>query len=64
MIFKYQIFYFPEQLQDQSVLICSGRPHYNVSLTAYYPDFTSNDESDYLDIKGKKLRTLQVCYIL
>ncbi|XP_015509172.1 uncharacterized protein [Neodiprion pinetum] len=38
---------------------CSGRPHYNVSLTAYYPDFNSGFESDYLDARGKKLRPLQ-----
>lgn len=39
---------------------CSGRPHYNTTLTAYYPDFTSDDESDYLDCQGNKLRSLQV----
>ncbi|KAL2711958.1 hypothetical protein V1478_018193, partial [Vespula squamosa] len=38
---------------------CSGRSYYNVTLTAYYPDYTSDDEIDYLDIKGKKLKTLQ-----
>uniref|UniRef100_A0ABD2X2L8 Uncharacterized protein n=1 Tax=Trichogramma kaykai TaxID=54128 RepID=A0ABD2X2L8_9HYME len=40
-------------------LSCVGRPHANVTLTAYYPDFMSEDESDYLDSRGKKLRTLQ-----
>ncbi|XP_058794263.1 uncharacterized protein LOC131665978 [Phymastichus coffea] len=40
-------------------LSCSGRAHFNVTLTAYYPDFTSENESDYLDSRGKKLRALQ-----
>ncbi|XP_048509514.1 uncharacterized protein LOC105688484 isoform X2 [Athalia rosae] len=28
-------------------------------MTAYYPDFYSGAEADYLDVRGKKLRTLQ-----
>ncbi|XP_035730209.1 uncharacterized protein LOC118445208 [Vespa mandarinia] len=38
---------------------CTGRSYHNVTLTAYYPDYTSDDEIDYLDIRGKKLKTLQ-----
>lgn len=30
-----------------------------MTLTAYYPVFDSDNESDYLDVKMKKLRTLQ-----
>ncbi|XP_012282590.1 uncharacterized protein LOC105700904 isoform X1 [Orussus abietinus] len=41
-------------------LKCTGRPRYNVSLTAYYPIYDSPNSSDYLDIRGKKLRSLQV----
>ncbi|XP_008558615.1 uncharacterized protein LOC103579089 [Microplitis demolitor] len=40
-------------------LKCVGCPYYNVSLTAYYPDYASDDSSDYLDMRGKKLKTLQ-----
>ncbi|XP_012282591.1 uncharacterized protein LOC105700904 isoform X2 [Orussus abietinus] len=40
-------------------LKCTGRPRYNVSLTAYYPIYDSPNSSDYLDIRGKKLRSLQ-----
>ncbi|XP_043506696.1 uncharacterized protein LOC122527009 [Frieseomelitta varia] len=40
-------------------LSCSGRAHYNVTLAAYYPVFDSDNESDYLDARMKKLRTLQ-----
>ncbi|XP_074113702.1 uncharacterized protein LOC141536837 [Cotesia typhae] len=40
-------------------LKCIGCPYYNVSLTAYYPDFASDESSDYLDVRGKKLKTLQ-----
>ncbi|XP_014205184.1 uncharacterized protein LOC106637068 [Copidosoma floridanum] len=40
-------------------LSCYGRAHHNATLAAYYPDFDSEFESDYLDAKGKKLRTLQ-----
>lgn len=44
----------------ESDLKCSGRSHRNVTLTAYYPDYTSDDEIDYLDVRGNKLNTLQV----
>ncbi|XP_016842409.1 uncharacterized protein LOC100119572 [Nasonia vitripennis] len=47
------------QAPSHSDLSCTGRPHYNATLTAYYPDFTSDAESDYLDSRGKKLRNLQ-----
>ncbi|KZC07180.1 hypothetical protein WN55_08562, partial [Dufourea novaeangliae] len=38
---------------------CSGHAYHNVTMAAYYPDFTSDDEFDYLDARLKKLRTLQ-----
>ncbi|KOX70642.1 hypothetical protein WN51_03700, partial [Melipona quadrifasciata] len=44
---------------SSSELSCSGRVHYNVTLAAYYPVFDSDNESDYLDARMKKLRTLQ-----
>ncbi|KAJ8682811.1 hypothetical protein QAD02_018603 [Eretmocerus hayati] len=43
----------------RSDLACFGRAHHNVTLTAYYPDFSSDNESDFSDSMGKKLRTLQ-----
>lgn len=42
-------------------LSCSGRAYYNVTLTAYYPVFDSDNEFDYLDARTRKLRNLQVC---
>ena len=48
-----------ERSLNRSDFNCSGSAHYNVTLTAYYPDYSSDDESDYLDAKMKKLRTLQ-----
>lgn len=33
---------------------------YNATLSAYYPDFESEDVSDYTDMQGKKLHSLQV----
>ena len=48
-----------ERSLNRSDFDCSGRAHYNATLTAYYPDYSSDDESDYLDSKMKKLRTLQ-----
>lgn len=32
-------------------------------MTAYYPDLTESGESGYLDMTGRKLRTLQVDYL-
>ncbi|KAG6800338.1 hypothetical protein HZU73_04334 [Apis mellifera caucasica] len=48
-----------EKCLSKTDLECTGRVHYNVTLTAYYPVFDSDNESDYLDVKMKKLRTLQ-----
>lgn len=50
----------PEIDTSRPELSCSGRVHYNVTLAAYYPVFDSDNESDYLDARMKKLRTLQV----
>ncbi|XP_015178133.1 PREDICTED: uncharacterized protein LOC107067283 isoform X1 [Polistes dominula] len=44
---------------NRTDLKCSGRVYYNVTLTAYYPEYLSDNEIDYLDIRGKKLKTLQ-----
>lgn len=45
-------------------LECKGKRYENVTLTAYYPDYTDEDnEKGYLDKKGKNLQTLQVSYI-
>ncbi|XP_043270912.1 uncharacterized protein [Venturia canescens] len=44
---------------NRTDLECTGRAHWNVLLTAYYPDYESDDESDYLDARGKELCTLQ-----
>ncbi|XP_066603433.1 uncharacterized protein [Prorops nasuta] len=48
-----------ERSLNRSDLSCSGKPHYNVTLAAYSPDYDSDDESEYQDFKRKKLRTLQ-----
>ncbi|CAG9770432.1 unnamed protein product [Ceutorhynchus assimilis] len=41
-------------------LTCKGKTFRNVSLTAYYPDYTDSDnEYGYRDKKGRKLMTLQ-----
>ncbi|CAK9812962.1 hypothetical protein ANTPLA_LOCUS7612 [Anthophora plagiata] len=48
-----------EKNSNRTDLSCSGRVYYNVTLAAYYPNFDSDDVSDYLDVKMKKLRTLQ-----
>lgn len=49
-----------ERSSNRTDLQCTGRTHWNVSLTAYYPDYESDNESDYLDARGKELNTLQV----
>ncbi|XP_030761304.1 uncharacterized protein LOC115886346 [Sitophilus oryzae] len=39
---------------------CRGKTFKNVTLTAYYPDYTNQDnEFGFQDKKGRKLRTLQ-----
>ncbi|KAH1028078.1 hypothetical protein HUJ05_001475 [Dendroctonus ponderosae] len=41
-------------------LTCKGKTFHNVTLTAYFPDYTDSDnEFGYQDKKGRKLRTLQ-----
>ncbi|CAG2065236.1 unnamed protein product, partial [Timema podura] len=32
---------------------------FNSTMTAYYPDYSSEEEAGYLDSRGKQLRTLQ-----
>ncbi|XP_034178472.1 uncharacterized protein LOC117603423 [Osmia lignaria lignaria] len=48
-----------ERSLNRSDFNCSGRAYHNVTMAAYYPDFNSDNESDYLDARMKKLRTLQ-----
>ncbi|XP_015122520.1 uncharacterized protein LOC107044946 [Diachasma alloeum] len=48
-----------ERNANRTDLKCVGHAHYNVSLTAYFPDYESDNEYDYLDVRGKKLRNLQ-----
>ena len=48
-----------ERSLNRSDFNCSGRAYHNVTMTAYYPDFNSDNESDYLDARMKKLRNLQ-----
>ncbi|KOC65529.1 hypothetical protein WH47_00499, partial [Habropoda laboriosa] len=59
----YVLFQRSEFILERSLhrtdLNCSGRAYYNVTLAAYYPNFDSDDVSDYLDVRMKKLRTLQ-----
>ncbi|XP_057659004.1 uncharacterized protein LOC130895618 [Diorhabda carinulata] len=46
--------------ENEITLKCKGKSFKNVTLTAYYPDYTNSDqENGYQDMKGKKLRTLQ-----
>ncbi|XP_076643443.1 uncharacterized protein LOC143353763 [Halictus rubicundus] len=48
-----------ERSLNRPDLNCSGRVHKNVTMTAYFPDFSSDDEFDHVDVNMKKLRTLQ-----
>ncbi|XP_033333804.2 uncharacterized protein LOC117224777 [Megalopta genalis] len=48
-----------ERSLNRSDLKCSGRAYENVTMAAYFPDFSSDDEFDHLDARMKKLRTLQ-----
>ncbi|KAL0105399.1 hypothetical protein PUN28_016802 [Cardiocondyla obscurior] len=40
-------------------LKCTGRAFHNVSLSAYYPVFETDDKRNHLDDQGKMLNTLQ-----
>ncbi|KAL1506018.1 hypothetical protein ABEB36_005455 [Hypothenemus hampei] len=45
---------------DELDLTCKGKTFRNVTLTAYFPDYTDSDhEFGYQDKRGRKLRTLQ-----
>lgn len=68
LIFSFLLFVFASAISASvkidtrtTELSCSGRAYYNVTLTAYYPVFDSDNEFDYLDARTKKLRNLQVC---
>jgi len=41
-------------------LKCVGHAFHNVSLSAYYPVFGTDDKRNHLDDQGKMLNTLQV----
>ncbi|CAH0562358.1 unnamed protein product [Brassicogethes aeneus] len=61
---KYFIFFFCVWqiygLYDNDFDIdCKGKTFENVTMTAYYPDYSGDSESGFLDKKGRKLRTLQ-----
>jgi len=45
---------------NRTDLKCVGRAFYNVSLSAYYPVFGTDDKRNHLDDQGKMLNTLQV----
>ena len=45
---------------NRTDLKCTGFAIHNVSLTAYYPVFETDDTRDYLDDQGDELKTLQV----
>ncbi|XP_034950991.1 uncharacterized protein [Chelonus insularis] len=54
------VFFFCHNFIKASDYInCTGCPYHNVSLAAYYPDYSSDNSLDYLDMRGKKLNTLQ-----
>ncbi|CAL1680428.1 unnamed protein product [Lasius platythorax] len=44
---------------NRSDLKCAGHAFHNVSLSAYYPVFWTNDKRNHLDDRGKMLNTLQ-----
>ncbi|XP_078033254.1 uncharacterized protein LOC144468022 [Augochlora pura] len=59
MAFVVSVSLASERSLNRSDLECSGRAYENVTMAAYFPDFSSDDESDHLDARMKKLRTLQ-----
>ncbi|XP_077256797.1 uncharacterized protein LOC143894428 [Temnothorax americanus] len=44
---------------NRTDLKCMGHAFYNVSLSAYYPVFGTDDKRNHLDDQGKMLNTLQ-----
>ncbi|XP_072763057.1 uncharacterized protein [Anoplolepis gracilipes] len=44
---------------NKTDLKCVGHAFHNVSLSAYYPIFGTNDKQNHLDERGKMLNTLQ-----
>ncbi|XP_011160236.1 uncharacterized protein LOC105196160 [Solenopsis invicta] len=44
---------------NKTDLKCVGHAFYNVSLSAYYPVFGTDDKRNHLDDQGKMLNTLQ-----
>ncbi|XP_050462879.1 uncharacterized protein LOC126857468 [Cataglyphis hispanica] len=44
---------------NRTDLKCVGHVFHNVSLSAYYPVFGTNDKRNHLDDRGKMLNTLQ-----
>ncbi|XP_070169167.1 uncharacterized protein [Polyergus mexicanus] len=42
-----------------TMILATGHTFHNVSLSAYYPVFGTNDKRNHLDDRGKMLNTLQ-----
>ncbi|XP_043258706.1 uncharacterized protein LOC122400961 [Colletes gigas] len=59
IVFVASIVHASDGSLNRSDFNCSGRAYHNVFMTAYYPDYSSDDEFDYLDARMKKLRNLQ-----
>ncbi|KAF7997015.1 hypothetical protein HCN44_005292 [Aphidius gifuensis] len=62
IFFLLELFIFIKADDDcikKEKLKCTGRPYFNVTLMAYYADYSSDISSDYLDMKDNKLSNLQ-----
>ncbi|XP_020296958.1 uncharacterized protein LOC109861642 [Pseudomyrmex gracilis] len=59
VFFLFSIVFATEENLNRTDLKCMGHPIHNVSLSAYYPVFGTNDKSNHLDVQGKMLNTLQ-----
>ncbi|KAG5868505.1 hypothetical protein JTB14_001724 [Gonioctena quinquepunctata] len=60
VIFISSILFVNPLFDNEISLKCHGTTFKNVTLTAYYPDYTNQDhEQGYQDNQGQKLRTLQ-----
>ncbi|KAJ8919381.1 hypothetical protein NQ315_016474 [Exocentrus adspersus] len=60
LLLSVKIIFVVAVYDDETSLECTGKTYRNVTLTAYYPDFSDEDhEKGYLDKKGSKLRNLQ-----
>ncbi|KYN42166.1 hypothetical protein ALC56_03304 [Trachymyrmex septentrionalis] len=55
----FSIVFASDKSLNRTDLKCTGFAIHNVSLTAYYPVFETDDTRDYLDDQGDELKTLQ-----